>query len=224
MEYLLDTVDLEEIKRTMKVIPVSGLTSTPSIIFREGKIDFIPHMKKTRELITEDRTLHMQVVAKNAEGMINDSKTFWEKIDKNVYSKIPLTEEGFKALKHLKSRGNYPITATAVYSKIQALLAIELGADYIAVYSNRSVNVGVNPFDIIKASREYIDRGGFSTKIMASSIKNIDQITNAAESGADAVTFAPEIIYAGLNNASVKEAVDNFTSDWVKLYKKEMIY
>ena len=98
MEYMLDTVCLNSIEKYMNVVPIKGITSTPSIIRREGKIDFIPHMKRTLEIIGDDRTLHMQVVAKELEGMIDDAKRIWNQIGEEVYVKIPASKAGLNAL------------------------------------------------------------------------------------------------------------------------------
>ena len=190
MEYMLDTVCLNSIEKYMNVVPIKGITSTPSIIKREGKIDFIPHMKRTLEIIGDDRTLHMQVVAKELEGMIDDAKRIWNQIGEEVYVKIPASKAGLNALSILKKEhANCRITTSAVYTKLQAFLALESGADYVAVYTNRSENIGIDPFDIISSATEYTKRNALNGKIMASSIKNAMQITEAIESGADAVTF-----------------------------------
>lgn len=223
MEFMLDTTNLDLIEKYIKQAPISGITSTPSIIKREGKIDFIPHMKKTKELIGPDRTLHMQVVARNFEGMIKDAEKIWNKIDPSIFVKIPATEDGIAAIKNLKDKRSCNITASAIYSKMQAFLAIEAGADYIAVYTNRSENIGVNPFEIMAVSREFIRQGGHSAKVMASSIKNVMQITEAIEAGVDAVTFAPDILETSFDMASVTQAVDRFTVDWVDIYGGENI-
>lgn len=187
---MLDTVCLNSIEKYMNVVPIKGITSTPSIIKREGKIDFIPHMKRTLEIIGDDRTLHMQVVAKELEGMIDDAKRIWNQIGEEVYVKIPASKAGLNALSILKKEhANCRITTSAVYTKLQAFLALESGADYVAVYTNRSENIGIDPFDIISSATEYTKRNALNGKIMASSIKNAMQITEAIESGADAVTF-----------------------------------
>ena len=185
---MLDTVCLNSIEKYMNVVPIKGITSTPSIIKREGKIDFIPHMKRTLEIIGDDRTLHMQVVAKELEGMIDDAKRIWNQIGEEVYVKIPASKAGLNALSILKKEhANCRITTSAVYTKLQAFLALESGADYVAVYTNRSENIGIDPFDIISSATEYTKRNALNGKIMASSIKNAMQITEAIESGADAV-------------------------------------
>lgn len=224
MEYMLDTVCLNSIEKYMNVVPIKGITSTPSIIKREGKIDFIPHMKRTLEIIGDDRTLHMQVVAKELEGMIDDAKRIWNQIGEEVYVKIPASKAGLNALSILKKEhANCRITTSAVYTKLQAFLALESGADYVAVYTNRSENIGIDPFDIISSATEYTKRNALNGKIMASSIKNAMQITEAIESGADAVTFSPAILEDFFDLAATKQAIEHFTSDWENLYQKKNI-
>lgn len=224
MEYMLDTVCLNSIEKYMNVVPIKGITSTPSIIKREGKIDFIPHMKRTLEIIGDDRTLHMQVVAKELEGMIDDAKRIWNQIGEEVYVKIPASKAGLNALSILKKEhANCRITTSAVYTKLQAFLALESGADYVAVYTNRSENIGIDPFDIISSATEYTKRNALNGKIMASSIKNAMQITEAIESGADAVTFSPEILEDFFDLAATKQAIEHFTSDWENLYQTKNI-
>lgn len=224
MEYMLDTVCLNSIEKYMNVVPIKGITSTPSIIRREGKIDFIPHMKRTLEIIGDDRTLHMQVVAKELEGMIDDAKRIWNQIGEEVYVKIPASKAGLNALSILKKEhANYRITTSAVYTKLQAFLALESGADYVAVYTNRSENIGIDPFDIISSATEYTKRNALNGKIMASSIKNTMQITEAIEAGADAVTFSPAILEDFFDLAATKQAIEHFTSDWENLYQTKNI-
>lgn len=221
---MLDTVCLNSIEKYMNVVPIKGITSTPSIIKREGKIDFIPHMKRTLEIIGDDRTLHMQVVAKELEGMIDDAKRIWNQIGEEVYVKIPASKAGLNALSILKKEhANCRITTSAVYTKLQAFLALESGADYVAVYTNRSENIGIDPFDIISSATEYTKRNALNGKIMASSIKNAMQITEAIESRADAVTFSPAILEDFFDLAATKQAIEHFTSDWENLYQTKNI-
>ena len=125
MELMLDNANLETIKEFAEIYPYVGVTSNPTIIKKEGKIDFFEHFRQIRQIIGEDRTLHIQVVSQTAEEMIKEAEKIVEKIDKNVYIKIPVTEEGLKAIKNLKARG-FKITATAKISvgKIKAAFLI----------------------------------------------------------------------------------------------------
>ncbi|MBO0451195.1 fructose-6-phosphate aldolase [Candidatus Enterococcus murrayae] len=224
MEYMLDTIQLDSIKKYMDIVPIKGITSTPSIIKREGKIDFFSHMKKTLEVIGNNRTLHMQVVAKDSEGMVEDAQRIWSQIGEEVFVKIPASEAGLHALNSLKKgNSNCKITTSAVYTKLQAFLALESGTDYVAVYTNRSENIGVNPFEIIQSVRKYVDRNELPGKVMASSIKSNGQLTEAIESGADAVTFSPEILSDLFDLAATKQAIEYFSRDWESLYQKKNI-
>lgn len=84
--------------------------------------------------------MHIQTIADDYEGIIKDARKIVESIDKDVYIKIPVTKDGLATIKTLKAEG-FNITATAIYSEIQALLETELGADYLAPYVNRMTNL-----------------------------------------------------------------------------------
>lgn len=73
MEYLLDTINLDDISRFCEYLPISGVTSNPSIVKKEGSIDFFSHMRQIRSLIGTDKTFHIQVTAEDTEGSTRDS-------------------------------------------------------------------------------------------------------------------------------------------------------
>ena len=131
MELMFDNANIETLKHYAEIYPYVGVTSNPSIIKEEGKIDFFNHFREIRNIIGRDRSLHIQVVSTKAEDIIKEAEKIAERIDKDVYIKIPVTEEGLKAIKILKSQG-YKLTATAIYTRIQGMLAIAAGVDYIA--------------------------------------------------------------------------------------------
>ncbi|MBY5035076.1 fructose-6-phosphate aldolase [Streptococcus gallolyticus] len=217
MEFLLDTANIEAIKTYSEIIPISGVTSNPSIVKKEGKIDFFQHMKQIREIIGSDKSLHVQVVAQDFQGMIKDAETILEQIDTEVYIKVPVTTEGLKVIQELKKR-NVHVTATAIYTKFQAYLAIEAGSDYIAPYFNRMENLNINATEAIRDIQHEIDRTGSSTKILAASFKNISQVNAAIATGAEAVTFGTDIVEQGFAMPSIEKAVKDFTADWESIF------
>ena len=217
MELLLDTVNLEQIEKFVASMPIAGVTSNPSIIKQEGKIDFFNHMKKIREIIGFEKTLHVQVVATNYEGILADAKAIKEKIDPEVYIKIPINDEGLHAIKTLKAEG-YNITGTAMYTKIQGLLAISAGADFIAPYFNRMENQNIDSFDVLVAMSQEIERTQAKTKILAASFKNIRQVTEAFEAGAQAATVGTDIVKTAFAMPSINQAVVDFNADWASIY------
>lgn len=217
MEYMFDTANIELIKKYNEIFPITGVTSNPSIIKKEGKIDFFNHFREIREIIGMDKTLHMQVVAKDCEGMLRDAEAILKNVDEKVCIKIPVTEEGLKAIRILKSRG-VSITATAIYTKVQGLLAMEAGADFIAPYFNRMENMDIDPREVIKTFAEMIDKYGYSTKILAASFKNIGQVNDAFACGAQTATLAPELLHDAFKMPAIQKAIDDFESDWKSIY------
>ncbi|MBV7390604.1 fructose-6-phosphate aldolase [Enterococcus alishanensis] len=217
MKFLLDTANLEDIQQYNQTLPIAGVTSNPSIIKKEGKIDFFNHMKKIREIIGTDKTLHVQVIAEDYEGMIKDAEAILAKIDQQVYIKIPTTEAGIQAMKELKRRG-INVTATAIYTKMQAYLAIAAGADYLAPYFNRMENLNIDPREAIFEMAEEISRTNSKSKILAASFKNVGQVTAALESGAQAATMGPDILAAAFAMPSINQAVSDFSKDWSSIF------
>ena len=213
MEFMLDTANIEDIKKYEKIIPLAGVTSNPSIVKNEGKIEFFSHMKQIREIIGDDKSLHVQVVATDYEGMLKDAETILAKIDKNVFVKVPVSEEGLKVIKELKKRG-VNVTATAIYTKFQAYLAIAAGADYIAPYFNRMENLNIDPREAIAEMAKEISRTNSKTKILAASFKNVGQVNTALENGAQSATMGVDIIKSAFAMPSIEKAVVDFTSDW----------
>ena len=217
MQFLLDTANLAEIRTYSTIVPLAGVTSNPSIVKKEGKIDFFQHMKEIGSIIGQERSLHVQVVAQDFAGIIKDAQAILDNIDKDVYIKIPVNEEGLKAIQALKKQG-VNITATAIYTKFQAYLAIAAGADYIAPYFNRMENLNIDPKEAITAMAQEIERTNSSTKILAASFKNVSQVNAACECGAQAATMGVDIVKSALAMPSIQKAVDDFTSDWEAIY------
>ncbi|MGM0123939.1 fructose-6-phosphate aldolase [Enterococcus sp. AZ194] len=217
MEFLLDTANLEDIKRYGEMIPLAGVTSNPSIVKNEGKIDFFQHMKKIREIIGKEKTLHVQVVATDYAGMIRDAETIIDQIDSDVYIKIPTNTQGLKVIKELKRRG-FNVTATAIYTKFQAYLAMAAGVDYLAPYFNRMENLNIDPKEAIEQIAKEILRTNSSSKILAASFKNVAQVNTALEAGAHAATMGCDIIKQAFDMPSIEKAVVDFTADWESIY------
>lgn len=219
MEFLLDTANIEDIKNLIDFLPISGVTTNPSIVKKEAPEEFFPHMREIRKIIGKERTLHVQVVGETFDEIIENAKKITEEIDKDVYIKVPTNLEGLKAIKYLKEKG-YKITATAIYETLQSFFALEAGADYIAPYTNRMSNLGSDPYELIYELSNQIEKQHASTKIVAASFKGLEQIREALSNGAQAVTVSPELIYQIFKNPNIGKAIDDFRSDWYSIYSK----
>ena len=222
MEYLFDTANLEAIETYSKYIPITGVTSNPSIIKKEGKVDFFSHMKTIRQMIGRDKTFHIQVSGQDYESMMADADTILNRIDDQVYIKVPVTLEGLQVMRALKSQ-NVHVTATAIYTRMQGFLALETGADYMAPYYNRMENNSIDPESVINAFAMMIDKYGYKTKILAASFKNMGQVDKALLAGAQAATIGVDIIKSAFANPMIDKAVTDFCADWQFVYGDKMI-
>ncbi|KYP17103.1 fructose-6-phosphate aldolase [Streptococcus parauberis] len=222
MEYMLDTLNLEAIKKWSKILPLAGVTSNPTIAKAEGQIDFFERIKEVRSIIGDKASIHVQVVAKDYEGILKDAAEIRRQAGDSIFVKVPVTTEGLAAIKTLKADG-YHITATAIYTTFQGLLAIETGADYLAPYYNRMENLNIDAEAVIGELAEAIDRECSDSKILAASFKNVGQVNKAFSLGAQAITAGPDVFEAGFAMPSIQKAVDDFGKDWESTHHKDHI-
>lgn len=218
-ELMLDTADLTSLKSGLAAWPICGVTSNPSILKKAGKVELYEHLNKMKALCGTERSLHVQVVATTTRGILEDAHTILSVLGRETYIKVPVSEAGLPAIKQLAAEG-VNVTATAVYSTMQGILAVLAGAKYVAVYYNRMENNCVDPNQVIRELRSFIDNCGSDAKVLGASFKNVCQVTSAYENGAQSVTVAPELITSALGMASIGGAVDAFTTDFESVYGK----
>ena len=142
---------------------------------------------------------------------------------KNVYIKVPTNEEGIKTMKILKGRG-YNVTATAIYTVQQAVMAASVGADYAAPYFNRMCNNNFDAPSAIAEMAEIYSMYGKDTKLLAASFKNTNQIMQALLAGAEAITASPELYTQMVESPLIDDAISRFAKDWNGLYGNKKIY
>ncbi|MCD7882460.1 MAG: fructose-6-phosphate aldolase [Lachnospiraceae bacterium] len=218
MKYLLDTADLEAIRSCSDIFPISGVSTNPSIVKAffaksEKKPDFFAHMNAIRAVIGQEKALHIQVTASDKDGMMRDADAILSRVDDQVCVKVPVTIEGLPVIRALKKQ-NVTVTATAVYGKTQAFLALEAGADYIAPYYNRMENMGLDSDGVIASIAQMIGEYDYPTQILAASFKNVGQVERAFEAGAQCATMDPSILLAALKQPYILSAVETFQNDW----------
>jgi len=216
-ELMLDTANLDELTFGLANWPISGVTSNPSILKKEGHIDVYERMKTIRTLCTNGRSLHIQVVSTTTEGIIAEAKTIISMIGHDTYIKIPVSKAGLPAIKALAKEG-VNITATGIYTSMQGILAVLAGAKYIAIYYNRMEDNCTDADRVIGQIRTFIDNSGSRAKILAASFKNIAEVVSAFASGAHSATVSYSIIQNALSLASIDAAVDRFTKDFEEIH------
>ncbi|WP_444658350.1 fructose-6-phosphate aldolase [Caproiciproducens sp. R2] len=216
-ELLLDTANLTDLTEYLIKWPVAGVTSNPSILKKEGNIDVYSQLAKIKKLCGADRSLHVQVVSNTTEAIVEEAHRILDRLGRDVYIKIPVSAAGLPAIKQLADQ-NINITATAIYSTLQGIMAALSGAKYIAVYYNRMENNCTDPNAVIREIRSFIDGSGSEAKILAASFKNVGQVTAAYASGAQSVTVGVDIIKSGLGMASIDSAVEEFAKDFEAIH------
>ncbi len=212
MKLIIDDADIKKIKKIYEFYPIDGVTTNPSILAKSGRSPF-EVLKEIREIIGEKAELHVQVVANTANGMIEDAKKITEELGENTYIKIPAVPEGFKAMKLLKAQG-YNITATAIYTPMQAYLAGKCGADYAAPYINRIDNMGYDGVAIAKKIHTIFKNNNLPTEVLAASFKNSQQVLDLCEYGIGSSTVAADVIEQFVKNVAITAAISDFTSDF----------
>jgi len=217
MKLLIDDANIEKIKAIYSVYPVDGVTTNPSILAKSGRKPF-EVLSEIREFIRGDE-LHVQVVSESADGMIKEAERITDILGKNTYIKIPVVPEGLKAMKTLAREGYY-ITATAIYTPMQAFLAAKAGAHYAAPYVNRIDNLGADGIESSKKMHDIFKNNGLATQILAASFKNSQQVLELCAYGVGAATAAPDVIEGLIKNVAVESAVEAFTKDFESLCGK----
>ena len=217
MEFIIDTVNLDEIKEAVEYMPIVGVTSNPSIVKKTSPQNFFEHMREIRKIIGKERSLHVQVISKDCDTIVKEAHRILEEIDDQVYIKVPVSYEGIKAIKILKAEG-VNVTATAVYDLMQGYMALAARADYIAPYVNRIGNLGADPMELINELSNRIVMDGYDTKIVAASFKGVQQVRDAFNYGAQSITAPVEVLKQIFKNPNTEKAVDDFNADWYAMY------
>lgn len=212
MKLMIDDAHMELIKHIYEFYPVDGVTTNPSILAKSGKNPY-EVLREIRAFIGEEAELHVQAVSKSAEGMVREAHRIIEELGQSTYVKIPSVPEGFRAMQVLKKEG-IRITATAVYTPMQAFLAGKCGALYAAPYINRIDNMGYNGIQIAKHIHDIFKNNHLETEVLAASFKNSQQLLELCEYGIGAATVAPEVIEGLVKNQAITAAVEDFIQDF----------
>jgi fructose-6-phosphate aldolase 1/fructose-6-phosphate aldolase 2 len=218
MRIYIDSAHIEDIERIAAKFPVDGVTTNPSLLARE-KTNPIEQLKMIRNILEEEMELHAQVLSSKAEEMITEAEYMREQLGKNLFIKVPVTQEGIKAMMELYKRG-INITATAIYTPMQAVVAAKAGAKWTAPYVNRLDMIGANGVQVAIDIHNILTNMNIKTELLAASFKNVEQILKLAEAGAGAVTVAPDLLEQLLYHPLTDKAVSDFTSDFESITAK----
>jgi fructose-6-phosphate aldolase 2 len=216
MKLYIDSAEIKQISALNEYYPITGVTTNPSIIVKENR-PYLELLQDIRNVIGVEKELFVQVIGDSAEEMVEEAKFVNRMVAGKVVVKIPVTEEGVKAIK-LLSAENIPTLATTIYTSFQALIAAMAGAKYVAPYVNRIDNLTGSGVRVVAEIAELYKTYNLQTEILAASFKNVQQVHDVCLAGAHAVTAGPDIIKKFITFPSTSNDVSAFKEQWQSAY------
>jgi transaldolase len=212
MKFFIDTANLDEIREANEIGMIDGVTTNPSLVAKEGDIDFKEHIAKICEIVKGD--VSAEVTALDTEGMLREGREL-AKIAPNVVVKCPLTLDGLKATRIFKEEGT-KVNVTLCFSAAQAILAAKAGAGYISPFIGRLDDIAQDGMQLIRDIVQIYDNYGFETEVLAASIRHPVHIVDCALAGADVATIPFKVIQQLVKHPLTDKGLDAFLSDWKK--------
>lgn len=212
MKFFIDTANLDEIREANGMGLIDGVTTNPSLIAKEGDIDFKEHIGKICAMVKGD--ISAEVVSLDAEGMLREGREL-AKIADNIVVKCPLTLDGLKATRTFTAEG-IKTNVTLCFSAAQAILAAKAGATYVSPFIGRLDDIGQDGMQLISDIVQIYDNYDYGTQVLAASIRHPMHIVDAALVGADVCTIPFKTLAQLVNHPLTDKGLDAFLSDWKK--------
>lgn len=212
MELFLDTANVDEIWEAAALGVISGVTTNPSLIAKEGR-DFTQVVREITALV--DGPVSAEVISTTAEAMVEEAEEL-SRIHPNVVIKIPMVPEGLKAVSNLEPRG-IRTNVTLVFSANQALLAALAGASYVSPFVGRLDDAGHDGMEVVRDTVEIFDLYEFETRVIAASIRHPLHVLAAAKAGAHIATVPYQVLMQMAGHPLTDAGLQKFLDDWAKL-------
>lgn len=209
MDIFIDSADVKDLRAAAGSGLIDGVTTNPSLIAKSGR--------DMREAIAEICSIipgpvSAEAVASDVEGMLAEGR-YLASIAENVVVKLPLTAAGLSACQRLVGDG-IKVNVTLCFSAVQALLAAKAGATFISPFIGRLDDAGLDGMDLIREIRTIYDNYGYTTRILAASIRTTNHVRDAALCGADCATIPPKIFNALYAHILTDTGLQAFLEDW----------
>lgn len=215
MEIFIDTANLDEIRQAWSWGVISGVTTNPSLVAREGR-DLHQVVREIASIV--DGPISAEVLSLDRASMVEEARKL-ASIHPNVVIKIPITEEGLPAIKQL-SREGVPTNCTLVFSANQALLAARAGATYVSPFVGRLDDIGQDGMLLVEEIVDILTRYELNTRVIAASIRHPLHVTQAARLGAHIATVPFGVIRQMIKHPLTDIGISRFLADWEKIGKK----
>jgi len=212
MKFFIDTANIEEITKANELGMVDGVTTNPSLVAKEGR-EFKGLIKEICDLV--DGPVSAEVVSLETEGMVREARDLAAIAD-NIVVKIPLIEEGLKAVKILSQEG-IKTNVTLCFSPTQALMAAKAGAAYISPFVGRLDDISHRGMELAEQIITIYDNYGFETEVIVASVRNALHVLDAALMGADIATIPFKVISQLIKHPLTDIGLEKFLADWKKV-------
>lgn len=214
MKFFIDTANIEEIKKGLDLGMVDGVTTNPSLVAKEQR-PFNAILADICALV--DGPVSAEVVSLDANGMVAEALEL-VKISDNIVIKVPMIEEGLKAVKRLAAEG-IKTNVTLIFSTTQALLAAKAGATYISPFVGRLDDISINGLDLIADIMTILRNYGFAAEVIVASARSPMHVVESALLGADIATLPYKVIAQLVKHPLTDIGMEKFLADWEKRQK-----
>ena len=218
MLFFIDTANLGDIREAAELGILDGVTTNPSLMAKEGikgDANVLRHYIDICELVGEAQDVSAEVISTDFKGMVEEGEKL-AALHENIVVKVPMTKVGIKAISHF-TRVGIRTNCTLVFSAGQAILAAKAGATYVSPFVGRLDDISWEGMNLIKEIREIYDMVGYTTLILAASIRSPLHIVQAAKAGADVVTCPLSAMLGLLNHPLTDIGLEKFLADHRKV-------
>jgi len=215
MKIFLDTAETDKIKKYAEMGMVDGVTTNPTLILKSGR----KQEEVTREICKlVDGPVSAEGNADKAEDMVKEGEVFasWAK---NVVVKLPMTQEGLKAVRVLSKKG-IKTNVTLVFTPAQALLAAKAGATYVSPFVGRLDDIGEDGMAIIPRIMQIFKNYGYKTQVIVASVRSVAHVVRSAEAGADIATVPAKVMDEMFAHKLTDAGIKKFKEDWAAAKKQ----
>ncbi len=212
MKFFIDTANVDEIKKANDFGMVDGVTTNPTLVSKEGR-EFEGLIKEICNIV--NGPVSAEVVGVDAEGMVKEARDLAALAD-NIVVKIPLIEEGLRAVRILAQEG-IKTNVTLCFSPVQALMAAKAGAAYISPFVGRLDDISNIGMELVEQIITIYDNYGFETEVIVASVRNPTHVLDAALMGADIATIPFKVIRQLIKHPLTDIGLERFLADWKKL-------
>jgi transaldolase len=217
MRIFLDTANLEHIRHGVGLGVVTGVTTNPSLVSREGKVDYRKLVEQICAIVPGP--VSTEVLGRDVKTMVAEARDIAKWAD-NVVVKIPASPEGVEATAAL-AKENVKVNFTLCFTLNQAILAAEAGARFISPFVGRLDDIGEDGMIVVADIVEYLDHCQLSTQVIAASIRHPQHCLMAAKVGAHIATVPYEVLLQMMRHPLTDIGIHRFRDDWSKVMGTE---